>query len=182
MAAIRADHARLETGGGAVRLLRDALWHKTFRAVCSYRLYRAARMSRGPAARLLTPVAGLWHRRTCLAISAEIAWQAEIGPGLRILHGFGVVILPCARIGAGVTLAHGACVGYRAAPERPRERLSVGVVEDGCFVGPFAFVQARMGRGSVLAPHGVLRADAPPMSVLVGAPARVARRIGDAAG
>ncbi|SET72026.1 Serine acetyltransferase [Oceanicella actignis] len=182
-AAIRADHARLAGAGhSARRILRDALMHKTFRVVCSYRFYRAARLARRRWIRALIPLTALWHRWACLSIGAEIAWQAEIGPGFRLLHGFGVVILPCARIGRNVTMAHGACVGYRAKPERPRAPLSSGVVGDGCFIGPFSFVWARMGAGSVLAPLSILRDDAPPGSILAGAPARRVRALAEAGG
>lgn len=180
LVAMRADHARLreerpEMGGGALRLLRDALWHKTFRALVSYRLYRAAR--RGQAlARLAAPALALWHRHVCLAAGMEIAWAAGIGPGCRILHGFGVVILPCARIGANATLCMGAGVGARARPGPDGRHHSPGVVEDGGFVGPYSMVWARLGRGGVLASHSALLRDSPPGAVMAGAPAREIRR------
>ncbi|MGM0585852.1 MAG: hypothetical protein ACQEUZ_14505 [Pseudomonadota bacterium] len=180
LAAIRADHARLreERAGapaGPSRLLRDALWHKTFRVLVSYRLHRAARRARG-AGRLAVPLAALWHRRTCLAIGAEIAWAAEIGPGCRILHGFGVVILPCARIGANVTLSHGVGVGARARPGPDGRHDSPGEVADDAFVGPFSMVWARLGRGGVLAAHSALTRPAPPGTVMGGCPARPLRK------
>jgi serine acetyltransferase len=179
-AQIRADHARLRGGRcGLARLALDALSHKTFRVLCSYRLYRRARMSRAPGWRIATPFCLIHHRWTCLAIGAEIAWEAEIGEGCRILHGFGIVILPCAKIGRGVTLTHGTIVGYRGSPEAPQVARSIGVVEDDCFVGPYAMVWARMGAGSILSPHGVLTHDAPPLSVLAGSPARVVRKLGE---
>lgn len=165
--------------GGLSRLLLDALSHKTFRVLCSYRLYRQSRVSRSIGWRALAPLCLLYHRWTCLAIGAEVAWEAEIGEGCRILHGFGMVILPCARIGRGVTLTHGTIVGYRASPDEPNVARSVGVVGDDCFVGPYAMVWARMGAGSILSPHSVLMHDTPPLSVLVGAPAKVIRRLGE---
>ena len=142
--AIRADHARLteERGrppAGLARILCDALLHKTFRCLVSYRLLRAARLRRLP----LGLLAAVWHRWTCMAACMELAWQAEIGPGCRILHGFGVVALPCARVGARATLAHGAGIGDLRDPGDPRPR-SFGVVEDDCFVGPYSIVWARL--------------------------------------
>jgi serine acetyltransferase len=179
-AQIRADHARLRPGRCRVaRLLLDAALHKTFRVLCSYRLYRRSRVSGKILWRVATPIFLIYHRWTCLAIGAEIAWEAEIGEGCRILHGFGMVILPCARIGGGVTLTHGSIVGYRGSPEAPNIARSVGVVEDDCFIGPYAMVWARMGEGSILSPHSVLMHDAPPRSVLVGSPAKVVRRLGE---
>ncbi len=181
-AAIRADHSRLPKGRrGLARLALDAMAHKTFRALCSYRLYRQARTSRGLLWRASVPFFLLHHRWTCLSLGAEIAWEAEIGEGCRILHGFGMVILPCARIGRRVTLTHGTVVGYRASPEAPNAPRSVGIIEDDCFIGPYAMVWARMGAGSILSPHSVLMHDAPARSVLVGSPARVVRRLGEPA-
>lgn len=172
--AIRADHARLRgPGAGLMRLCLDGVLHKTFRCILSYRLYRAAR--RSPRWRALAAVAALWHRWTSLAIKAEIAWQAEIGPGLRMLHGFGVVILPCARIGAGVTLAHGAIVGYRP-DARSGQPRGAGVVGDGCFIGPYAMVWAELGEGATLASHSVLIRSGGPGEVMIGAPAEPLRR------
>ncbi len=174
--AIRADHARLTAErsappAGRARILRDALLHKTFRCLVSYRLLRAARRRRSALGRL----AAGWHRWTCLTVCMELAWQAEIGPGCRILHGFGVVVLPCARVGAGVTLAHGAGVGDLRSPGGGRTR-SIGIVEDGCFVGPYSLVWSRLGTGSVLASHSVVLTPIPPGSIAKGNPARAARR------
>ncbi len=176
--AIRADHARLtqERGrppAGLARILRDALLHKTFRCLVSYRLLRASRLRRLP----LGLLAAGWHRSTCLSASMELAWQAEIGPGCRILHGFGVVALPCAKIGARATLAHGVGIGDLREPGDPRPK-SVGVIEDDCFVGPYSLVWARLGAGSVLASHSTLLSPVPPGSLAKGAPARAVPRPG----
>jgi len=171
-AAIRADHARLDHVARAFAA--DLLAHKTFRAIAAHRLERWARLSRGPARALIVPTA-LWRRHVCTRLGAELPWQARIGPGLRLLHGFGIVVLPCARVGAGATLAHGATLGYRARPEAPTTPISAAEVEDGAFVGPYAVVWARLGAGSVLAPHALLRDPVGPGMAVGGAPARPLR-------
>lgn len=177
--ALRADHARLreERGGPpgtTARLLRDALLHKTFRALAAHRLERAA-YAGGGAWRLLRLPCALWRRHAHLTAGLEIARQARIGPGCRLLHGFGIVILPCARIGANVTLCMGAGVGARDRPGPDGRHASPGEVEDGGFVGPYSMVWARLGAGGTLAAQSVLTRPSPPGALMAGAPAREKR-------
>ncbi len=96
-----------------------------FRVVASYRLERALYLS-SPRAwplvrRLLTPLLALIRLST-----VDIRWEADIGPGLRVLHpALGIVISRRAVVGERATLVGGNCVGIRQT-FTDADRLEIG--------------------------------------------------------
>ena len=105
----------LENGFQAVVLHRLAHWFKAHRV----------------------PVAGpLIARLSLFLTGVDIAPAAEIGPGLRISHGTGIVIGHRARIGAGATLLHQVTLGGTSA-KRPDEMPRLG---DRVFLGAGASI------------------------------------------
>ena len=78
------------------------------------------------------PVLGPFFARLSLFLTAvDIGPGAEIGPGLWISHGVGLVIGGNARIGRDATLLHGVTIG---APDRGRQR-EMPTLGDSVFVG-----------------------------------------------
>ena len=102
----------------------------------------------------------------------EIHPAAQIGHGLFIDHGMGVVIGETAEVGDNVTIYHGVTLGGRSL-EKTKRHPTVG---DNVVIGAGASVlgpvligdRARIGAGSVVVK------DVPPNSVVVGVPGRVA--------
>ncbi len=106
----------------------------------------------------------------------EIHPAAQLGPGLFIDHGMGVVIGETAEIGENVTLLHGVTLGGTSLKKEKRHPTLGNNVVVGAGAGIFgAFTigaDSRIGAGSV-----VVR-EVPPNSVVVGVPGRVTSRDG----
>ncbi len=106
----------------------------------------------------------------------EIHPAAELGPGLFIDHGMGVVIGETAEVGENVTLLHGVTLGGTSLKKEKRHPTLGDSVVVGAGAGIFgAFTigsDSRIGAGSV-----VVR-EVPPNSVVVGVPGRVTSRDG----
>jgi serine O-acetyltransferase len=133
-------------------------------AVVAHRLAHAAR---GAGIPLLPALARRWSIALC---GVDILPSAEIGGGLVIAHGLGLVVGGTTRMGRDCTLLHGVTLGEARFDELDcptlGDRVTVGagaIVLGGITVGDDALV----GAGSV-----VLR-DVPPGARVAGSPARV---------
>jgi serine O-acetyltransferase len=136
-----------------------------FLAVALLRLAQAA------GARV--PLAGsLVKQANHVLTGADLAYQAEIGPGLVLYHPTGVVIGPGCRVGARATIMQGATLGSDAVTGGAGGSPAIG---DDVFIGPGAAVfggvslgdRVRVGANSVVTDS--FDADV----VIAGAPARV---------
>lgn len=132
---------------------------------------RIAIWAEGPLARrpvrvIATTAYRLWAARANL----DIPFAADIGPGLKILHtAGGVVVSARAKIGPGCTIVNGVTVGAVRDGARPgaptvgaRSYLSAGAVVIGAL---------ELGDDVVVAANAVVTNDAPAHSVLAGIPA-----------
>jgi serine acetyltransferase len=155
---------------------------RSFLAALSYRTSRASLL-------LLGPLWPLWRLLTAPLVIATRPWlglvdihpEAEIGPGLLILHpGLGVAISDRARIGAQLTLVGGNVIGVRfqmvgtegeIRRTHPEGEIRLGdnatLGANAVILGPVALGDAvQIGAGAVVT-H-----DWPDKAVLVGVPAR----------
>lgn len=161
------------TTAETVNLLRT---HRTARPVFTARLCQAE-PGEGPSGRLIALLRRRLHRWSQHHAGMDLPWEAEIGPGLTIVHGWGLVVSPDARIGSNVTLFHGVTLGRKDTIGSDGER-SVGgapVVGDRVWIGPHAVVvgDVRVGEGSVIGGGAIVTKDVPPRSMVVGNPAKV---------
>jgi serine O-acetyltransferase len=176
-AALQADTIRQYGGFSWSRLIVGALTRRTFRPLVTMRMCRMAAHSRGPA-RLLLPLFKLAHRMATHSAAMDLPWQAEVGPGLAIAHGWGVVVNIGARIGRNVTLFHGATLGRRDRIARGGERhTEYPVLEDEVWVGPHAIIVGgvTIGRGSRIAGGAFVTENVPPHSIVAGNPAVIVK-------
>jgi serine O-acetyltransferase len=100
---------------------------------------------------------------------AELSHNAEIGPGLRILHPVGVYVGPGVEIGFRATFNQNAAVS---------KNMSEGSAEPRCgnylALGPGAKIMGRVEVGDrvFIGPNSVLMEDAPNDTTVVGVPAK----------
>lgn len=136
-------------------------------------LFRVAgrlRSSRNPLARVLgLPVAALYRSYAAVVTSIDLPTSTQVGPGLRIWHGYALVIHAQAVIGTGVTLRHSTTIGERAPGQgAPKIGDHVDVGAQCAVLGPVT-----IGRGATLGSGAVVLSDCPPGGTMVGNPARV---------
>lgn len=108
----------------------------------------------------------------------DLPWNVSVGIGLRIVHGWGLVVTPGARIGSNVTLFHGATIGRKddIAPDGGRTS-EFPVIEDSVWVGPHAVVVGgvKLHSGCRVAAGTVITGDVPPAVIVGGNPMRILR-------
>lgn len=172
----RSDVHRVTGRARGVDLVR-LLWRsRTIRPVVTARLCQTA--PRGG------PVRGIAHwvlRRVHVwsqgQIGVDLPWEVPMGPGLTLVHGWGLVVSPAARIGANVTLFHGVTIGRKDDIDADGSRVVGGAptIEDGVWIGPHALVlgDITVGEGSRIGGAAVVTHDVPPRSLVVGNPGRV---------
>jgi len=103
----------------------------------------------------------------------EIHPAAQIGDGLFIDHGMGVVIGETAEIGENVTLYQGVTLGgtgFAAGKRHPTVEDNVTVGSGAKLLGPIV-----VGHGAKVGANSVVITDVPPMSTVVGNPGHVVR-------
>lgn len=159
---LRQDLARAKgsSRGGAMSVL-------TVR-MASTVLYRASH-----AAGQVNPLLGVAVKQlNHLVTGADIAWQAEIGPGLALFHPTGVVIGPHVRIGANCSLQQGITLGGKggdnpAPSEFPQLGDNVSIGAGARVIGPVT-----VGNGAQVGANAVVTKDVPDGAVATGVPAR----------
>lgn len=128
-----------------------------------FRLAQRWRAGRGPFARMMfVLVGGSYKAITEGFMGIELPVSTEVGPGLRLRHGVGVVVNPATRIGANVMLRQGVTLGNR------KTATDCPVIEDGVEIGVGAVVigPVTVGAGSRIGPNAVVFKDVPAGSVV----------------
>jgi serine acetyltransferase len=132
---------------------------------------RTTRM--GKVGRLITVPARLMYQvLVAWLFSIDIPPGTKIGPGLRVLHGFGLVIHSKAIIGPNCVLRHGVTVGVRRTGEVPAQTPVLGANVD---VGSGAQIlgAVRVGNGASIGAGAIVLSDVPAGLIAVGNPARL---------
>lgn len=104
--------------------------------------------------------------RALRASGAEISPQAEIGPGLCLMHSSGIVIGPQVRIGRGARIYQGVTLGDGSRPGQP-------TIGDDVTIGAGAAVLGGITVGDrvTIGAGAVVTKDVPSDSVATGSPA-----------
>lgn len=133
-------------------------------------LYRCMRFCQTHS---LKPLALLVYRLNAMVSHVVIGRGADLGPGLVILHSFGIVINSEVRAGRNLVLEHGVTIGA--------EKGLSPVLGDNVFIGAGAKVigGVRIGSDVKIGANAVVTSDLPDGATAVGIPARVVRIYGE---
>ena len=119
------------------------------------------------------PLAFLLYRLNAHLSHAVIGRNADFGPGLIILHTFGIVVNSSVRAGQNLTLEHGVTIGA--------EKDVSPILGDNVFVGAGAKILGSVCIGSdvKIGANAVVVTDLPDGATAVGVPARIVRIYGE---
>lgn len=157
-ARLRLSYPRASTARAVVEAL---LFNNGFQAVVLYRIARWLRVRRIP---VLPPLVA---RCNLFLTGVDLHPAAEIGPGLLVAHGHGLVVGGGAKIGADALLLHGVTVGSPS-PGRVAEMPTIG---DRVFLGAGAKVVGGviLGADVAVGPNAVILEDVPSGSRVMSA-------------
>ena len=140
-------------------VIESLLFENGYQAVVLHRMAHACKRAHIP---VLGP---LFARLSLFLTGVDIAPAAQIGPGLLISHGVGIVIGGYARIGSGATILHAVTIGGPY-PSRRREMPTLG---DEVFLGAGAMVigDIEIGDRVFIGAGAMVTEDVPDDSVVV---------------
>lgn len=168
--ALRGDTHRQFGRYSAALLCKGFVTRRNFRPIVTLRLCQVISKS---WAHPLLPLFKLAHRICTHWAGIDFSWQTQIGTGLTITHGWGLVVSPGAIIGSNVTLFHGVTLGRRdrIAADGARQ-IGYPRIEDEVWIGPHAIIvgNVTIGRGSRVGGGAFITSDVPPYSVVSGNP------------
>lgn len=172
----RSDIHRICGRATTADLVRQMLKNRVARPIITARLCQALPRD-GAIDAWLHRLSRRAHRWTVERAGMDFPWEAEVGPGFAIAHGWGLVISPDAKIGANVTVFHGVTIGRKddIAPDGTRTVGGAPTIEDGVWIGPHAIVvgDITVGAGSRIGGGSVVTKNIPPRSLVVGNPGAV---------
>jgi serine acetyltransferase len=165
---VRGDHDAMLAGdakyggksGAGSWIIVDAFRRIGFQMMIAYRLMRLFRGWH------LTPIAMCISRMIRHLYAAEIHWEADMAPGVSIVHGVGLVISREARVGSGCILFQSATLGVSIDPVT---RVSGGpTLGDNVHVGAGAAVLGPIviGSNTKIMANAVVMASVPEFSVV----------------
>jgi serine O-acetyltransferase len=154
-------------------ILSLAISRRTFRPVLTLRFcqWSAGRF------RALSLLARLLHRWTQAAAGMDLPSTIRPGPGLLLVHGWGIVVNKDCKIGSNVTLFNGVVLGRKDSITASGRETVYPVVGSDVWIGPHAvIVGVTIGEGAIVGPGSVVTKDVPPHCVVVGNPARILKQ------
>ncbi len=171
IAGARADlHMLCRIKNTFLRRLIAFFTNRGFRAILLYRLAHAAKKFHIP----LLPLIFSRIAQTFFAI--DISPLAQLGPGIVIVHGFGVVIGAETRIEGDCCIYHGVTFGDRGS-EWTGAQIEDGhpYIEKSCMFGAGAKILGpiTIGRNCVIGANSVVNKSLPPSSIAAGMPAKI---------
>jgi serine O-acetyltransferase len=148
----------------------DAVRKIGFQLMIAYRVMRFFRSAGLPLA------AQFMSRAIRHAFASDVHWDAEIEPGVVIVHGFGLAISYAAHVRSGCILFQNVTLGYGLDPETKQgggptleKNVHVGI-------GATLFGPITVGEGTKIMAGCVLNRSVPPRSIVEAPVPHVAAR------
>lgn len=171
LAYIKADAFRVAGDSSIWTIFMLALSTRTFRPVLTLRLcqWSASRC------RVANPFVRVLHRWMQVRAGMDLPSTLCVGPGLILVHGWGLVVNGKARLGANVTLFNGVVIGRKDRITAGERESAYPVIGNEVWIGPHAIIIGgiSIGDGAIVAPGSVVTKDVPPHSVVAGNPATI---------
>jgi serine acetyltransferase/GT2 family glycosyltransferase len=169
-AAIRRSDAKYKAAPRRGSMLGDAVQKIGFQMMVAYRVMRLLRDVR------LGILAKIASRAIRNLYGAELHWDAEIAPGVVIVHGTGLILSHAARVGPGCILFQGVTLGESIHPETresgaPTLEADVHVGPGSTLIGPIV-----VGARSKVMAGSVLDSSVPPNSLVRPVPVQIVQR------
>jgi serine O-acetyltransferase len=149
------------------------LTNRGFHAIFNYRLANACVKKRIPILPLI------FTRTIQILYGIDISPNADLGPGIVIVHGVGIVIGSSSKIEGDCCIYHGVTLGEKAmAWEGVKPKDGHPHLEKAVMIGAGAKILGpiNVGYSSIIGANSVVIKDVPPHSVAVGLPAKVVSR------
>jgi serine O-acetyltransferase len=170
---LRADAFRVSGKQSLGAILILAASCRTFRPLLTLRLCQWS-VTRS---RVLSLIARVLHRWAQAKAGMDLPATIHAGPGLLLVHGWGLVVNKECIIGSNVTLFNGVVLGRKDRVTTANRQISYPVIENDVWIGPHAIVTGvRIGEGAIIGAGSVVTKDVPARSVVAGNPARVLRQ------
>ncbi|PWC34710.1 serine acetyltransferase [Azospirillum sp. TSO35-2] len=161
--------------GAVLKLLAG---NRMFRVTFTLRSCQAASRLPSPLRQPVLAACRLLHRWTQHSAAMDLPWETQVGPGLRILHGWGLVVNASARIGANVTLFHGVTLGQKDDLHPTGRVTHYPELGDGVWVGPHAVViGVSVGDECIVAASSVVTKPMPRRTVVAGNPGKAVAEV-----
>jgi putative colanic acid biosynthesis acetyltransferase WcaB len=138
-------------------------------SLAMFRAAASARQRFGPRSPISVALGGLYRIGVEWLLGIEIPWQTEVGPRLRIYHGYSIVVNPYSKLGADVSLRQGVTIGNR------KSDTDCPTIHDGTDLGAYSAVlgDVIVGAHAVIGAHAVVLKSVPAGATAVGNPARI---------
>lgn len=147
-------------------LIRSTIVHRGFRALLFYRLAHYAHLKKNK------PLLKIAQFLQTILSAIDISFEAEIGSGMHISHGVGVVIGNSV-IGNNVQIWQGVTIGTTW--NKDKGGRSYPIVGDNVWISAGAKIigPVSIGKDTVIGANAVVAKDIPESCVAVGVPAKV---------
>lgn len=165
--AVKCDLWRSVGGHGFRKFLKAWITDPSFRPVFSMRVCQLCNGFPRWLRVIFFPMAWVWHQRQRLKCAVDIPWALNVGPGLKLLHGVGIVVNADAKLGRNVTIMQGVTIGG--------SNYGFPTIEDDVIVCANSSIIGKitLGKGCVIGAGAVVLCDVPEAYNAVGNPARI---------
>ncbi len=179
VAAVRDDHAMMhhydgkyagDRGDADASIGRDLVTRVGFQMLAACRVMHFCVDAKIP---LAPKVASRMIRHV---YGSDVHWEAQLAPGIVIVHGMGLAISRAARVEAGAILFHNVTLGMGTDPVT--RMPGAPTVESGVHIGPGSTLVGpiTVGAGSKVTANCFVRASVPPQSLVEAPPLAVTAR------